>query len=106
MVPTVSNPELFTAEEVIEEVAHLAAAGELFGPDVLQAVAHENADEREAHENADERQEAHENADERQEAHENADERQEAVPVAQENADEGVLTSAQGEAQPSGVQSE
>ena len=96
MVPTVSNPELFTAEEVIEEVAHLAAAGELFGPDVLQAVAHENADEREAHENADERQEAHENADERQEA----------VPVAQENADEGVLTSAQGEAQPSGVQSE
>ena len=86
MVPTVSNPELFTAEEVIEEVAHLAAAGELFGPDVLQAVAHENADEREAHENADERQEA--------------------VPVAQENADEGVLTSAQGEAQPSGVQSE
>ena len=78
MLPTVSNPELLKAEEVIEAVANhhdeFAAAGELFGPDVLQAVvlAHENA----------------------------------AVPVAQENADEGALTSAQGEAQPSGVQSE
>ena len=81
MVPTVNNPELLTAEELIEAVAHLITTSSPVGL-------------------------AHENADERQEAHENADERQEAVPVAQENADEGALTSAQGEAQPSGVQSE